>query len=152
MSCEHAGTRALSLSPFLYFFIDLHLLIDSPGQLYANAPWCGRRSGVLGSCDPGCLSDLRYLSFKGPQSPGLSRLSKRGQDWSPPRHPHTCLASAGPRTCLASCWQRFICGDSEVDSGQLCQEGLRCISLQCGVLRVLGPTAGWDAGSRICGE
>ena len=62
MSCEHAGTRALSLSPFLDFFIDLHLLIDSPEQLYANALWCGWRSGVLSSCDPGCLSDLQYLS------------------------------------------------------------------------------------------
>lgn len=36
---------------------------------------------MLGSCDPGCLSDLRYLSSKGPQSPGLRRLSERGQDW-----------------------------------------------------------------------
>ena len=64
----------------------------SQGCLRGPQP-CGRRcdSRPLGHC----VSDLRYLSFKGPQSPGLSRLSKRGQDWSPPRHPHTCLASAG---------------------------------------------------------
>lgn len=45
------------------------------------------------------------MDFKRPQSPGLGGLSERGQDWRPPRHPHTCLASAGPRTCLASCWR-----------------------------------------------